>query len=271
METPCNNRNLSIHRALDLGKLAQYNKLMPKVSMARNRYYKIHAQVLKIANDYYAALPEVDVVIRLRREIRMATKGTPETIAVDSITTAGYVSFGTEQLYNAQAHLVKKAYRLVRSLVHPDLGGDAELFRLVNAAYHLRDLTFLQELYIQLVKDSLWYRASDEGLAYLKQEIERPVVSLRILQSTPEFTIAQRHLSGNIESADRCARARLAELIGTLNNELNYLLTKHITINTHGVSNAQEESNDQESRHRHRSALEEDGSQEDYGESGSPR
>lgn len=220
-------RELSIHGPLDLGKLAVYRKLKSQVAAARDRFYKIHAQTLRVASQYLDELPEADTVIRLRREIRMASRGTPETIATDAITSAGYVSFGTEQLYNAQAHLVKKAYRMLAPLVHPDrCGGDTTLFQLVNAAYHLRDLTYLQELYIQLVKDDLWYRASDEAIQYLRQEIERPVVSLRLLQGQPEFEIARLHLTGKHQLARLVAKSRIIILIGTLQNELSYLLTK---------------------------------------------
>jgi hypothetical protein len=220
-------RELSVFPALDIGRLARYRQLQQQVTVARNRYFKFHAQVLQIANEYYDALPEAEVVIRLRREIRMASKGTPETMAVDSITSAGYVSFGTEQLYNAEAHLVKKAYRMLAPMVHPDrCGGDVTRFQLVNAAYRLRDLTFLQELYIQLVKDNLWYRTTDEAFAYLEQELQRPAVSTMLLRSQPEFTIAQLHLSGNLDAAQATARRRILELVRTLNNELAYLLTK---------------------------------------------
>lgn len=220
-------RELSVHPALDLGKLARYYRLKQQVAAARHKYFKFHAQVLDIVNQYFEAEPEAQTVVRLRRDIRMATKGTPETMAVDSITSAGYVSFGTEQLYNAQAHLVKRAYRVLAPLVHPDrCGGDTTLFQLVNAAYHLRDLTYLQELYIQLVRDSLWYRASDEAIQYLEQELQRPVVSTRLLQGQPEYAIVQRHMTGRTKDAQHAARQRLLELVGTLNNELTYLLTK---------------------------------------------
>ena len=215
------------HHTVDLAKLFQYYRLKSQVHVARQRYYKLHAQVLKAANAYYDALPEAKTVIRLRRDIRMATKGTPETTAMDSITTAGYVSFGTEQLYNAEAHLVKKAYRMLVGLVHPDLSnGDRELFQLVNAAYHLRDLVYLQELYIQLTKDSLWYRCSKEAIEYLQQEVERPVISLKLLQAHPEFRIAQKHMVGRTAEAQAIAKSRIIELIGTLQNELTYLYTK---------------------------------------------
>jgi len=110
-------------------------------------------------------------------------------------------------------------------------------------------------LYIQLVKDSIWYRASDEAIAYLKQEIERPVVSMRMLQTRPAFDIARAHALGQPDHARVLARHVLNQMIGTLNNELRYLLTKHLP--TNGVSNAEEESDD---RLEGRSHEEESGS-----------
>jgi len=231
--------------SIDLAKLHHYRILKSRMEANRQKYYKLHTQVLKFANLYFDALPEAKTVIRLRREIRLATKGTPQTIAQDAITTAGYISFGTEQLYNAESHLVQAAYRMVASLVHPDRGGDPELFQLVNAAYRLKDLTFLQELYITLKVDNPFWRCRD-GLLYMQQEVDRPQVSTKILQTTPEFEICRLHMKGDHKGASILAQTRLLELIVTLNAELHSLLT---VSNTTGNNHDQQESSEESSFH----------------------
>lgn len=249
-----------VHARIDLGLLAEYYRLKPQVAVARNRYFKVHRQVLAVVNELYASYKEAETVVRLRREIRLATKGTPVTIEQNSISAAGYVSMGTEQLYNAESHLVTGAYKKLVTLVHPDReGGDLELFQLVNAAYHLKDLTYLQELYISLTKDSVAYRASTEGLAYLRQEIERPQVSLRLLQSTPEFKIARQYLGGHKLLARQQAHMRIKELVVVLGRELTYITTKHINPSSAGASNGNEtqEGTDQVSESESRSSGEE--------------
>lgn len=232
--------------SVDLAKLHLFKILKLRMTEARRRYYKLHKSVLEIANSYFAEDPLTDTVIRLRREIRMATKGTPLTIAQDSITAAGYVTFGTEQLFNAESHLSKAAYRAVVGLVHPDRnGGDTTLFQLVNAAYHLRDLTYLQELYITLTKDNVFWRCR-EGLNYMQQEIERPTVSMRMLQNLSEFKITQAHLQQRHAEAKHHAELRLQRLVIELQNELTYLLTKSLSTKE-GEPHAEEQSSDEES------------------------
>jgi hypothetical protein len=196
---------------------------------------------MALAARYLDEMPEAKTIIRLRREIRLATKGTPQTIAEDAVTSAGYVSFGTEQLYNAQSHLVKTAYRMVVPLVHPDKGGDRELFQLVLAAYRLRDLTFLQETWLFLVKDNIFWRCSDEAHAYLNQELKRPGVSLARLRNRPEFQIVTLHQIGKQEEALAFATARARELIVVLQRELNHLLNPNAMEQDNGNEENREE------------------------------
>ncbi|BAG41772.2 hypothetical protein [Ralstonia phage phiRSL1] len=61
------------------------------------------------------------------------------------------------------------------------------MFQLSLAAYRLNDLTFLQELYINLAVNNLWWRCSNAAHNYMKQELERPAVSLQRLRTRPEF------------------------------------------------------------------------------------
>jgi hypothetical protein len=232
--------------ALNFPAVAEYRRLSRQIPKARERYYRVHQQTINVTNLYFEKSEHRDTVVRLRREIRMATRGTPATIAQDSITAAGYVSFGTEQLYNAEQHLVTSAYRMVRKLVHPDFnGGDRELFQLVNTAYRLRDLTFLQETYIMLVHDHDLFWCATKGLAYARQELERPKVSLRVLQSTPEFDIVRAHNMGNHSGARILADARISELVVILNAELQHLLNPS---SSNGVNSEDQHRNREEQR-----------------------
>jgi hypothetical protein len=217
---------LADRAVVNIAAIAEYRRLFAKIGLQRARYYKVHKQTLAIVNSYFEKDERHQTVVRLRREIRLATRGTPITISQESITAAGYVSVGTEQLYNAQSHLVRSAYLAVRKMVHPDLTkGNRELFQLVNTAYRLKDLTFLQETYLMLVKAHDVFWQAHEGLAWAAQEVERPGVSLKILQSTPEFAIASAHLRGRVQEAQLLAKSRLTRLVVELQAELNHLLT----------------------------------------------
>ena len=210
---------------IDLPALHRYRLLWQQVLKERARYRKLYTQVLNVCNSYYAEEEGLcELVKTVRRDIRMATRGTPATIAQDSITTAGFIPNGTEQLYNAQAHLLKNAYRMLAPLVHPDRkGGSSELFQQVVTAYRLKDFTFLQELYIMLTKDSLFWRSSEDAVAYCKQEIERPSMSIQMLQQTFEFQIVRQHVLGCTEQAKKLAKQRLTALVVELQRELQHM------------------------------------------------
>lgn len=210
---------------IDLGRIHHYHLMWAKVVRERAKYKKLYEQVLSVCNSYYEEEELLaKTVVSLRREIRMRTRGTPVTIAQDAITTAGFIPRGTERLYNAQQHLLKDAYRVLTPLVHPDHGGSTELFQEVVTAYRLKDMTFLVELFLRLKKDTLFWRSSDAAIAYCKQEIERPSMSMQILQQTAEFQIVRQHVQGNTEKARDYAKQRLAALVVELQHELSYMM-----------------------------------------------
>lgn len=207
--------------ALDLGLLWYYSKLKRDVQMERSKYQKLRQQVLSVCNLYFSQFEkEANVIKKLRQEIRYATKGTPATIEQSSITSDAYLFSGTEQLFNAQQHLLKDAHRKLMRLTHPDRGGDPELFHAVNAAYEEKDLTYMLELWIALKDESNLYWRQSEGIAYQLQECERPKVSAKMLRNAPEFRIMQLHVSGKKEQASVAALKYLQDLAITLNNEL---------------------------------------------------
>jgi hypothetical protein len=228
MPNRCSYNLVAANRSvLNLGALAEFRRLWALIPKEREKYYRIHQQTLSVANLYYDQHEQRDYVVRLRIDIRNATRGATPSQGMATPTVAGFVTSGTEQLYNAQQHLLSAAYRKVRSLVHPDsskLKDSEELFQLVNAAYHMRDLTFLQETYLSIVHahDLFWQQT--HGLEYVKQELQRPKISLRILQSSPEFRISQLHMTRKFDDAAKAADRRIRELIIELTAELQHLL-----------------------------------------------
>lgn len=215
---------------LDLSRLALYRITKERAAVAREQYAKLVNQVNSVVNQYFEEFPEAhERVLRLRREIRIATRGVASDVGTGDLIESVAISQGvTEQLYAAQKHLVKAAYRVVVAFVHPDRSKyDAALFQQVQRAYEHNDLTFLQELYITLQKEPNLFWRQREGVAFWEQEIERPTVSLRVLQATPEFHICRAHMSGRAVEARDLARKRLAELAFELWSELCSLSMEH--------------------------------------------
>jgi len=217
------NRSLiKANHVFDLVREYRVSLLKEKVCVSRKRFQVLYNALMKISAFYIDALPESDVIVHLRRDIRLSTKGTPATIAQDSITSAGYISTGTEQLYHAQSHLVQSAFRKLAPLVHPDRGGSTEQFQMVLDAYRLRDLTFLQEMYLSLTKDRFWWNSQD-AIVYLERELKRPDVTLEIIKNSELFQILKFHQAGKTEEAKECAKNYASRKVIELMLELNHL------------------------------------------------
>lgn len=259
---------IPIEDQVDLINLSRFHNLKVRMERERQRYYKLYQSSMAVASRYLDELPESKTIIRLRREIRLATRGTPLTIASTAITSAGYISAGTEQLYNAQAHLVKSMYRKIAPLVHPDRGGDPELFQLALAAYRMQDLTFLQDLFWKLTKDNVFWRSSTEALEYMEQEIKRPEVSVIHLRSKPEFQIVMLHQSGKPDQAREFASAHARLLVLRLQRELNHLLVGDSKQTEQDLDKPNVgEANGTEEENGGQGPFEEDRNDEDLGES----
>jgi hypothetical protein len=208
---------------IDADRLRLYDELKRKTAAAREKYARTATQVNAVVNSYFDEFPDEHARVKhLRREIRLATKGVLSDVTSDeSYATTG----GTEQLHSAQKHLISKAYKFVANLVHPDKpNGDINLFHQVQRAYEHGDMTFLTELYIRLMfePDPRWRQY--EGVEFWKRELERPNVSLKILQTSPEFAIVRHHASGQVDVAKKLAGTRLNELAYALWVELNSIL-----------------------------------------------
>lgn len=209
---------------IDPQRLRLYESLKRQTAVAREKYARVATQVNEVVNSYFEESPELHTRVKhLRREIRLATKGVlSDVTSDDSYATTG----GTEQLHSAQKHLISRAYKFVANIVHPDKPrGDLNLFHQVQRAYEHGDLTFLTELYIRLENepDPRWRQY--EGIEFWKRELERPKVSLKILQTSPEFQIVRLHASGNTEIAKKLAITRLNELAYALWQELQSILS----------------------------------------------
>lgn len=214
---------------IDPARLRLYEELKKKTAVAREKYARTANQVNAVVNHYFDEFPDEHARVKhLRREIRLATKGVlSDVISDESYATTG----GTEQLHATQKHLISKAYKFVANLVHPDKpNGDINLFHQVQRAYEHGDLTFLTELYLRLERepDPRWRQY--EGVEFWKRELERPAISLKILQTSPEFAIVRHHAAGQQDVAKRLAGVRLNELAYSLWMELNSLIRPDQTI-----------------------------------------
>ncbi len=215
----------------DLALLFRYYRLRAETAANRRIYSKTHNQVLAICNLYYSHAESLTKEVqRLRQLIRINTRGTPDRIGQDAITNDAYLSSTTQQLYNANSHLLKTAWRMVRRKLHPDVnsGGasESELFKMAKNAYEMRDITYLQELWLMLDSRDGLHWCCTSGVRHFEQEVTRPSMSLSILKTTDEFKIMQAHASGHPEKAELLAVDSLHLQLRKLHWELHHILVK---------------------------------------------
>lgn len=220
---------------VDLSKLYLYECLSKEVLTSRAKYANLLSSIQTVCNLYADNHTEVQSRIKtLRRSIRNLTKGQTLTDSLDSITDSFYLENTTEQLYVANSVLLKSTYRKLASLVHPDKQhGCNNLFIAVNAAYRNKDLVFLQQLYVNMVNSKNLFWVQTLGMDYVRQELERPTVSLTILVATsPLYSICQLHVTGNVS---KCSALVLTYL---LNQEVNLLQEYNsLLINQYSITN----------------------------------
>ncbi len=216
---------IPIENQVNLGRLAWYANQLQRVGRERQKFIRLYDSAIVLAGRYMEDLPERELILQLRRDIRIATRGAPDTIGQDSVTSAGWVSMRTEMMYNAMSHMIKDAWRKLAPLVHPDRGGSNELFQMALSAYRLKDLTYLQDLYIQLAQDNVFWRCSGEASKYIETELQRPKVSLLRLQNKPEFQIVMLDRQGKPDVAREFASVIAKRLIIVLQAELHYIVT----------------------------------------------
>jgi len=183
-------------------------------------------QVLNLVNKYVDQQELAAACKRMRRQIRLATRGAPLTAEADSVAQALLLE-DSEQLYAAQTEILKRSYRQLAKVTHPDMGGDPEVFHAVNTAYRLRDLKALYNLYVTLVQQrNLRWVCGPDALKWVSTEQKRSAVNLVRMRATPEFAIVQSHHSGNIERANVLAQAYIATLYARLQAEYHHIISK---------------------------------------------
>lgn len=211
---------------INLASVHKYALLWEKVLLARLKFSNLVKSTIKVCTSYI----DKDLLVttrRLRLEIRLATRGTGTNYSLDSVADDLYINANTEQLYNAQTVLLKSAYRKVAMLVHPDRGGDDEMFNAVYSAYKNRDLTFLQEYYIMHTYSNDLFWKQSEGIDYALQELQRPAVSLEKFKSNPLYAVNRLHVISQKEKAQQAMKTYQLQLNVVLAAELKFIMEKY--------------------------------------------
>lgn len=215
---------------INLCNLYCYRLQMDGGKRAYARYKKTNKSVNDVL-DRIANEPEHELlsseIKRLRLEIRMMTKGIPTTepmTPVDERPVLRSDPFFNEQQYNTYTELLKRAFRKVAALAHPDKGGDTDIFQQVLDAYEQRDLEFLTDIYIRLSTErNLYWQQSEAGLDHAISQMYRPSALEARMKAAPEFAVAQAYVQGNKLLANMLMALQLRDQIAALVKEINFL------------------------------------------------
>lgn len=218
--------------AVDPAKQFEYDAKYKELQKVRSQYQTLVESVNTIC-EIYAAKPQCQLVMDrikdLRNQIRIHTKGTPTGYSLDAErATLAIARNSGAQNDNARKVLLKSVFKKLAQILHPDKPtGDIEMFDMVRDAYAQGDLTFLQEMYIDLQQKYDVYYKQTKGLKYIKVELERPKVALARLKNSPLYRIAQMHHQKKYDEATFMTFNHLCGVHDELEIELFTLLTKY--------------------------------------------
>jgi hypothetical protein len=217
--------------------LAAYNKLRVAADKKREYYNRVIKQVDLIVGRLAEAYceRELEIIEDLQRELRLITKGTPLTEALTPAdrepiltSTPGF----SQRQYDAHTEVLKRAYRKLAMLCHPDRdGGDQSVFQEVEVAYAMRDINRLNAIYLSIVQGRNLYWQQSEGVYHVSSEYERYRVELELMQQTAGWRATRLYLAGQVNSAAEIVRIYLTDKIAALHCEINYIINQG---NEHG-------------------------------------
>lgn len=192
---------------------------------ARTTVNNREVQCLTKANDFISSRERLSAATtklnRAQRRLRNRVKGVPLTEDYDA--PSPLVS-STPEISDAEAFILKKAYRLAASIAHPDKGGSVEAFQGLRQAFLARDLRAVQEFYLVHQKSLL------EQIAYWKDELLRPAIQWQKFQQTPAYQISSQLARGcDLAVLEASVLAFLNDQITRLQlQELNFMVQQEI-------------------------------------------
>lgn len=197
--------------------LAAYAAHVRGLAFKERQYYSDLREVVnRQIWSQYALYPDLeDKIVEVLIRLRIRQEGAPSTETTDPedqdiLDDAQMLDMSYAQ---RQAHrfLLKKAWRRVRTMVHPDKS-DAQRseFQALFDAYRSGDINSLNEYVLSFDKSIL------EQIAYWLNEARKPKIEWGILQRMPMFQIVRALNAGKKELAAQLAfaqrRQRLREL-----------------------------------------------------------
>lgn len=197
--------------SISLADLYAYSALKKHGVKSKEEFLRLDKQVKSILDIYLAdehcvrVIRKIKEELRVQRELAAAMPGYHKLdITEEQITISDVLFDGPKPatVSAADRSLIRKTFRMIAAIAHPDRGGSPEDFHealTLKDAGDLRGLTFL---YNRLCKErNLFWRQSEDGLADAAMSSSVFGRMLDSLTSSKIFRVARYHISGSKENA----------------------------------------------------------------------
>lgn len=249
--------------ALNLINLYMFQQLLDRCIKRRAEYERVANEVNTVSDVLILKYPKIaDEILRLRLDIRLELRGTPVTEPMDSLDPRMHEdSHLTEAQYAARTLLLKRAYKAVAQVTHPDReGGSEELFKQTGDALKYRDLDELNYIYVNAVHvRNLYWRNSSIGHEYIGTTSDKYCVRLELLRKSTGFAIVRHYRSGRIQLAQQMMQQHLEQRVLELMMELDYIRAQNVKKRKEGERKERQERQLQERRQENKSGYRRDG------------
>ncbi|QDH83459.1 DnaJ-like chaperone protein [Achromobacter phage Motura] len=216
--------DLNLHSSPSLAHLSEYEYQKAMCLRERSKYTKAIATTTAVLRKYEQPHEDALKTIKeLRTQIRENTKGMPTDPFEDTL----YMGMAASQRETDAAKAICKGlYKVLAQKLHPDKGGDPELFAEIHQAYKQYDIDFLRIQYTLLESESSLNWKISEGVAFWHAQWERAAQDFKILQESKWFTVVRFHMTGQQALAEKAMAETLKHRIFELRSEFNHLVTK---------------------------------------------
>ncbi len=173
---------------------------------------------------------------KILSDLRLAVQNATIGEATSDFSFQEHINLFDNSTQFDQMHMAKckEIYRVLAQRLHPDKGGDADLFAAVNKAMREGDLEFLAVQEVLLIHESKYDWRAYEGLDFWIKQIEMLPVREQKLKASPIFKIVREYQSGKIHVATKHMKELLEHKIIATQTELNYM----VVVKRHQVERA---------------------------------
>lgn len=211
---------------VSLADLYLYQKRKDEFKVAQARYLALRHKCDQVVDDYARNFVELIADIkRLENEILNSTKGrTPNKYGIE--TDGSLYREKSASQTSVDRYICKPAYRALARTMHPDRGGDPQVFAAISEAYRTGDIDALERYRVVAEKEYLFRWRVEYGIAFWENQKRKVMVKDQVFKAHPLFKLVRYHISGQHDKAREHLRMYLMLQATSLTKELRAVQLK---------------------------------------------